>query len=115
MKPNPNNKSPETYANRVAQFQESERRLAEASKMVALPKKAAKADAKSKEKTSVNLYAIAREKVLKGYSPIKQREIVEMELSHNVDNRHYERFVCDILEAAQDVPSLGIRNRIKGI
>lgn len=109
MKPNP--KTPETYANRCAQFLKGEKLHADATTLRAKGKSPTPPEVVATE----NPYLQARLKVLAGYKEGHQIEIAAMERDHNIDNRWYAEFIADIVIAAGDIPSLKLRNYIKGI
>ena len=108
MKPN---KPAETYANRCAQFLKSEKLSTDASTLRSKGKAPTHPDTVAKE----NPYLQARLKVLAGYKEGRRIEIAAMERDGNIDNRWYAEFIADVVAAAGDVPSLAIRNYIKGI
>lgn len=95
---------PETYANRVAQFIESEKRTASPN---AVEPSVAPSD--SEAASSQNPYLQARIKVLNGYSKERREIIRQCEQNHTLNVREYERFVFDILIAAGDVPTYELR------
>jgi hypothetical protein len=108
MKPN---RTPETYANRVAQFLKDEKLHSDATTLRSKGKTPTHPDTVAAE----NPYLQARLKVLSGYKEDKRIELTAMERDGNIDNRWYAEFIVDIEIAAGDVPSLTIRNFIKGI
>jgi hypothetical protein len=100
---------PETYTNRVAQFNKTEQRLPN------VPVKGKEPGSTLTDTTKENPYMIARLKVLNDYKEGRRIEVLAMERDNRIDHRHYEEFVTDVLRVAGDIPSLAIRNRIKGI
>ena len=109
MKPNP--KTPETYANRCAQFLKGEKLHTDATTLRAKGKAPISPEVVATE----NPYLLARVKVLAGYKEGRRIEIAALERDHNLDNRWYAEFISDIVVAAGDTPSLKLRNYIKGI
>lgn len=99
---NPNKDWLETYKNRVSEFEKKE-----------IKKPLPKAEIHSQ--SFQNPYAKARVQVLANCKEGRRIEIMAMERDGNINNRWYDQFIADILFTAGDVPSLALRNRIKGI
>jgi len=107
----PNNRPPETFANRCAQFLQSEKLNANKATPSAKSTTPTHPDVIAKE----NPYMLARLKVLANYKEDRRIEVLAMERDNNLDNRFYAAFIADIVTAAGDVPSLQLRNYLKGI
>lgn len=107
----PNNRPPETYANRCAQFLKEEQLKTDAATLRSKGKAPKHPDAVAGE----NPYLQARLKVLAAYKEDRKIELAAMERDGNINNRFYAQFIVDVIVAAGDVPSLAMRNYIKGI
>ena len=115
MKPNNDSK----FADWKAELPKTHNRVAAFEKQQKLRKNADSLpqgnDSTSPEVVSnENPYFQARLKVLNGYKEDRRIEILAMERDGNIDNRFYAAFIADVVVAAGDVPSLAIRNFIKG-
>lgn len=106
-----NDRQSQTYENRVAQFLKDEKLRSDAATLRSRGKAPKHPDIVASE----NPYLIARTKVLNGYKEDRRIELAAMERDGNIHNRFYAQFVADVVTAAGDVPSLAIRNFIKGI
>lgn len=48
------------------------------------------------------VYKTARERVLKDYPEWRRHEVLDMEASGDIDNRHYAEFVKNVIALAED-------------
>jgi len=53
-------------------------------------------------KTEGSVYRQARERVLKDLPEWRRNEVLEMEATHNTDNRYYNDFVRNVIALAED-------------
>ncbi len=86
-------KPSETYQNRVAQFEQSEKLKQDTEDLHK------QAGVKQKVATALNRdnpYLRARNEVLEKYSAWRRNEIAEMERLGNVNNKHYAEFCHDV-------------------
>lgn len=89
MRSNQNRQYENTYANRVAQFEQDEKKATAAvsKKKTATPKVAVNTE---------NPYLRARLKVLADYKEWRRNEIEELEKSGNINDPHYLSFVKEV-------------------
>lgn len=92
MKPN---KPFETYQNRVAQFEQSEK----LNQGPITPPKKQTGKKPIPSLSTENPYLQARLKVLSSYPKWRQNEIAEMERLNDINNQHYDAFVHDVAVA----------------
>lgn len=99
-----NPKSPETFANRVAQFQKDEQKKSSGGFSVGTI-----APVAAEETPNQNPYIQARIKVLSGYSKDRLEIIRQCEQSGKLNTREYDRFIFDVLISAGDIPTHTLR------
>ena len=80
-----------------------------------VPPKPSKALENALGAMSKNPYVKARIDVLKKMSEFARHEIETMEKERNVNNRFYAQFTAEVVTAAGDMPSLQLRNYLKGV
>lgn len=82
-----------TFDNRVYQFEQDQKRVANA----AAPKETVKQTKKTSiPPSSGNPYIQARHKILEEYPEWRRTEIATMEKTGDIDNRHYDDFVREV-------------------
>jgi putative heme degradation protein len=86
-------KPSETYQNRIAQFEQSEKLKRDTE---ALHKQAGVMKTVAQALNSNNPYLRARIEVLGKYSAWRRNELAEMERVGNINNKHYAEFCHDV-------------------
>ena len=107
----PNDKWLESYKNRVSQFEKQEKLKTDADTLRSKGKAPKHPDKIAEE----NPYLKARVQVLKSYPEGRKIELAAMERDGNVDNRHYAKFIIDIIDFLEEGPSLKIRRYACGM